>query len=201
MKRVSGPSPPASTRATIRSTRLQLAAPSKNSLKRRALPSFGAASKRAFVLASRPSMCRRCRDDVALRLALEQAVAVGEGAGLRIECAANCPVVALERLDRRGCTRVPRRRRRRCSGSARRRRCPGSARGFPGPPGHGPASTAPARAIRRRRRRARCALLAVVFEDCDLLRAKRSTAPAGSPANNRLLPPPSTSTGPSRNIA
>lgn len=33
---------------TIRSTRLQLAAPSKNSLKRRALPSFGAASKRAW---------------------------------------------------------------------------------------------------------------------------------------------------------
>ena len=49
----------ASTRATIRSTRLQLAAPSKNSLKRPVLPSFGAASKRAFVLASRPSMCRR----------------------------------------------------------------------------------------------------------------------------------------------
>src|SRR3984893_7847337 len=53
MKRVSGPSALASTRAMIRSTRLQLAAPSKNSLKRRALPSFGAASKRAFVLASR----------------------------------------------------------------------------------------------------------------------------------------------------
>src|SRR6202023_3856264 len=46
MKRVSGPSGLASTRATIRATRLQLAAPSKNSLKRRALPSFGAASKR-----------------------------------------------------------------------------------------------------------------------------------------------------------
>ena len=44
MKRVSAPSGPASTRAMIRSTRLQLAAPSKNSLKRRALPSFGAAS-------------------------------------------------------------------------------------------------------------------------------------------------------------
>ena len=62
MKRVSGPSAPTSTRAMIRSTRLQLAAPSKNSLKRRALPSFGAASKRAFVLASRPSMCAaQCR--------------------------------------------------------------------------------------------------------------------------------------------
>src|SRR3984893_17667757 len=46
MKRAAGPSALASTRATIRSTRLQLAAPSKNSLKRRALPSFGAASKR-----------------------------------------------------------------------------------------------------------------------------------------------------------
>src|ERR1700731_4179406 len=35
-------------------------APSKNSLKRRSLPSsFGAASKRAFVLASRDSICRR----------------------------------------------------------------------------------------------------------------------------------------------
>ena len=66
MKRVSGPSAPASTRAMIRSTRLQLAAPSKNSLKRRALPSFGAASKRAFVLASRsldmPAQCRGRRD-------------------------------------------------------------------------------------------------------------------------------------------
>jgi hypothetical protein len=31
----------------------------KNSLKRRALPSFGAASKRAFVLALRSPICRR----------------------------------------------------------------------------------------------------------------------------------------------
>src|SRR5208282_2557118 len=59
MKRVSGPSGPASTRAMMRSTRLQLLAPSKNSLKRRILSSLGAASKRAFVLASRTSMCRR----------------------------------------------------------------------------------------------------------------------------------------------
>ena len=49
----------ASTRAMIRSTRLQLCAPSKNSLKRRSLPSRGAASKLAFVLASRPSTWRR----------------------------------------------------------------------------------------------------------------------------------------------
>src|SRR5512133_3831836 len=47
MKRVSGPSAPASTRAMMRSTRLQLLAPSKNSLKRRTLPPLGAASKRA----------------------------------------------------------------------------------------------------------------------------------------------------------
>ena len=53
-KRVSGPSSPTSTRAMIRSTRLQLCAPSKNSLKRRdSLPSRGAASNRAFVPASR----------------------------------------------------------------------------------------------------------------------------------------------------
>src|SRR6476660_7770060 len=45
--------------AMIRSTRLQLCAPSKNSLKRRSLPSRGAASKLAFVLASRPSTWRR----------------------------------------------------------------------------------------------------------------------------------------------
>src|SRR5438874_6999421 len=48
MKRVSAPSSPTSTRAMICSMRLQLAAPSKNSLKRHSLPSFGAASKRAF---------------------------------------------------------------------------------------------------------------------------------------------------------
>src|SRR5208337_4426659 len=59
MKRVSGPSAPTSTRAMMRSTRLQLLAPSKNCLKRRILPSLGAASKRAIVLASRASMCRR----------------------------------------------------------------------------------------------------------------------------------------------
>jgi hypothetical protein len=53
MKRVSTPSSPTSTRAMIRSTQLQLAAPSKNSLKRRSLPSFGVASDRAFVLASK----------------------------------------------------------------------------------------------------------------------------------------------------
>ena len=58
-KRVSGPSAPASTRAMIRSTRLQLCAPSKNSMKRRSLPSRGAASNLAFVLASRPSTWRR----------------------------------------------------------------------------------------------------------------------------------------------
>ena len=50
---------PASTRAMIRSTRLQLCAPSKNSMKRRSLPSRGAASNLAFVLASRPSTWRR----------------------------------------------------------------------------------------------------------------------------------------------
>jgi hypothetical protein len=54
-----GPSTSASTRAMMRSTRLQLAAPSRNSLKRRTLPSFGAASKLAFALASRSSICRR----------------------------------------------------------------------------------------------------------------------------------------------
>ena len=59
MKRASGPSAPVSTRATIRSTRLQLATPSKNSLKRRALSSFGATSRRAFVLASISLVCRR----------------------------------------------------------------------------------------------------------------------------------------------
>src|SRR5271165_771170 len=59
MKRVSGPSAPTSTRAMIRSTRLQLAAASKNSLKRRTLPSPGAASKRALALASRRSTRRR----------------------------------------------------------------------------------------------------------------------------------------------
>jgi hypothetical protein len=58
-KRVSGPSAPASTRAMIRSTRLQLCAPSKNSMKRRSLPSRGAASNLAFVPASRPSTLRR----------------------------------------------------------------------------------------------------------------------------------------------
>ena len=60
MKRVSGPSAPASTRATMRSTRLQLAAPSRNSLKRRTLPSLGAASKRAFALSSRSYMPAQC---------------------------------------------------------------------------------------------------------------------------------------------
>src|SRR2546430_11510127 len=43
--------------AMICSTRLQLAAPSKNSLKRHSLPSFGAASKRA--LASNVSIWTR----------------------------------------------------------------------------------------------------------------------------------------------
>jgi hypothetical protein len=52
MKRVSVPSPPASTRATMRRTRLQLPAASKNSLKRRAFPSPGVALKRAEVLSS-----------------------------------------------------------------------------------------------------------------------------------------------------
>src|SRR5271157_2711262 len=62
MKRVSGPSGPASTRAMMRSTRLQLLAPSKNSLKRRILSSLGAASKRAFVLASRTAQGRGWRN-------------------------------------------------------------------------------------------------------------------------------------------
>ena len=59
MKRVSVPCSPASTRAMMRSTRLQLAAPSKNSVKRRTLPCRGAAAKRALAFASRPTMCRR----------------------------------------------------------------------------------------------------------------------------------------------
>ena len=58
MKRVSVPSPPASTRATIRRTRLQLPAASWNSLKRRTLPAVGSALKRAEVLASRPPTWR-----------------------------------------------------------------------------------------------------------------------------------------------
>ena len=56
MKRVSGPSSPASTRAITRSTRLQLAAASKNSLKRRTLPSLGAASTRAVTLRRHPEI-------------------------------------------------------------------------------------------------------------------------------------------------
>jgi transposase-like protein len=40
-KRVSGPSAPTSTRATMRSTRLQLLAPWRNSLKRRAWRGIG----------------------------------------------------------------------------------------------------------------------------------------------------------------
>ena len=58
-KRVSGPSAPASTRAMIPLDPAPAFAPSKNSLKRRRLPSRGAASKLAFVLASRPSTWRR----------------------------------------------------------------------------------------------------------------------------------------------
>ena len=58
MKRVSVPSLPASTRATMRRTRLQVLAASKNSLKRRTLPPLGSALKRAAVLASRPPTWR-----------------------------------------------------------------------------------------------------------------------------------------------
>ena len=59
---------PLPTRAMIRSTRLQLCAQSKNSLKRRSLPSYsGAASKLAFVLAFEDlrhgtAQCRGWRD-------------------------------------------------------------------------------------------------------------------------------------------
>ena len=57
MKRVSQPCGPASTRAMMRSTRLQEAAPSWNSLNRRSLPP--AASARAVVAASRVATWRR----------------------------------------------------------------------------------------------------------------------------------------------
>lgn len=53
MKRVSVPWAPTSTRAMMRSTRLQMAAPSKNSLKRRTSFVFADASKRTSVLVSR----------------------------------------------------------------------------------------------------------------------------------------------------
>ena len=43
----------------MRSTRLQLCAPSKNTLKRRTLPFFGAASNIAVALASRTRICAR----------------------------------------------------------------------------------------------------------------------------------------------
>ena len=52
MKRVSQPCDPTSTRAMIRSVRLQLAAPSWNSLKRLTLVCVFALSKRRVVLAS-----------------------------------------------------------------------------------------------------------------------------------------------------
>ena len=58
MKRVSKPWGPASTRAMMRSTRLQLAAPSWNSLKRRSLPP-AALLRGAVVLGSRVSTWRR----------------------------------------------------------------------------------------------------------------------------------------------
>src|SRR6266542_1594457 len=58
MKRVSAPSAPASTRAMMRRTRLQLPAASWNSLKRRTLPAAGAALKRPAVLSSRPPTWR-----------------------------------------------------------------------------------------------------------------------------------------------
>lgn len=59
MKRVSVPWAPTSTRAMMRSTRLQLAAPSKNSLKRRTFFVFADASKRTSVLVSRSATCLR----------------------------------------------------------------------------------------------------------------------------------------------
>src|SRR6266498_1542000 len=49
---------PASTRAMMRRTRLQLPAASWNSLKRRTLPAAGAALKRPAVLSSRPPTWR-----------------------------------------------------------------------------------------------------------------------------------------------
>src|ERR1700684_98053 len=59
MKRVSVPSAPASTRAMMRSTRLQLAAPSRNSLKRRA---FEAALRAGPEIPDMPAQCGGRRD-------------------------------------------------------------------------------------------------------------------------------------------
>ncbi len=56
---VSAPWAPTSTCAMMRSTRLQLAAPSRNSLNLRTLFVFGDASKRAVVRASRSATCLR----------------------------------------------------------------------------------------------------------------------------------------------
>jgi hypothetical protein len=71
-------------RAMIRSTRLRLLAPSKNSLKRRSLPSsFGAASKRVFaqegpdLLAARPfGGAKHRRDEAALAVRRSDAKAL-----------------------------------------------------------------------------------------------------------------------------
>ena len=59
MNRVSVPSSPASTRAMMRSTRLQLCAASWNCPKRRTLPRPGAVLKRAAVLFSSAATCRQ----------------------------------------------------------------------------------------------------------------------------------------------